>query len=306
MKLLVIGSLNIDLSVETERIPKSGETLFAKAFSTACGGKGANQAIAASKLGLETSIIGCVGRDSFGERLLNNLKSENVDTSGVVFGNAETGTAVINVFGGDNTIIVFGGANSELDCAAIDKSKEKIDDCDAVLFQLETPLSTVAYAAKKAKIAGKKVILNPSPMTDLPKELLECVNMLVLNEHEASLLLKEDVTPENALSAADKIRRFGCGEVLITLGESGSAYSAEGVSVFEKSVKANPVDTTAAGDTYTAAFIAERSRGSDVPTSMRYASVAAAMAVEKYGASASVPTKSEADKAFLKHFSKAE
>lgn len=302
MKLLVIGSLNIDLSVETERKPEAGETLFSKSFAVACGGKGANQATAASKLGLDVSIVGCVGKDAFGERLLNNLKNEKVDVSGVTFGKEGTGTALINVFGSDNTIIVFGGANGEVDCAAVDCAEEKINSCDAVLFQLEIPLSTVVYAAKKAKDAGKKVILNPSPMTELPKELFHFVDLIFVNEHEASLLLKTEVTPDNAEKSARDILSFGCSEAVITLGEAGSAYASENASVFTEPIKADAVDTTAAGDTYTAAFIAERSRGKDVCEAMRYASVAAALAVEKYGAASSMPTKAEADEAYLKRF----
>lgn len=296
MNLLVIGSLNIDLVIKTERQPKSGETIRGTDFVTVCGGKGGNQAIAAAKLGADVSMIGNVGDDDFGNMLVGNLKDEHIKVSGISKSEVSSGVAVINVFGNDNTIIVNSGANGMLNRHHIDKCKQMIMQCDAVLMQFEIPLETVIYAAKTAKQYGKKVIINPAPVYDIPQELLKYTDLLILNEHEASILTNIDVGMDNAAVAAGILCRLGVSEVLITFGRSGSAYFNGNTACIVPAYHVKAVDTTAAGDTYTAAFIIKYNECGDIKKSMKFASAASAIVVTRLGASVSIPARAEVDR----------
>lgn len=295
MKLLVVGSLNMDLVILTDRPPQKGETLAGSGFTTVCGGKGANQAIAAAKLGADVSMIGKVGNDVFAEKMLKNLAHFRVGTKGVTAADMQSGIAVINVFGSDNTIIVDKGANASLTADDIDRNIELLRDCDAVLMQFEIPFETVMYVAKKAKELGKYVIINPAPVQNMPAELLKCTDLLILNEHEAAFLSNLNVTSENVELSAGCLLKKGVGEVLITLGGEGSYYLSPTASCKVPALKVKPVDTTAAGDTYTAGYIIRKSDTGNTESAMRFASAAAAIAVTRLGASVSVPTKAEVE-----------
>lgn len=295
MKLLVVGSLNMDLVILTDRPPKKGETLAGSGFTTVCGGKGANQAIAAAKLGADVSMIGKVGNDVFAKNMIENLERFNVSVKGITAADVQSGVAVINVFGSDNTIIVDKGANALLSTDDIDRNYDLLSECDAVLMQFEIPLETVMYVAKKAKELGKYVIINPAPVQNIPTELLKSTDLLILNEHEAGFLVGPDVTDKNVETAAVQLLKSGVGEVLITLGRDGSFYLSQDGSCKVPALKVKTVDTTAAGDTYTAGYIIGKSNTRNTENAMRFASAAAAIAVTRLGASVSVPTKEEVE-----------
>lgn len=291
----------MDLVIKTERQPKRGETISGSDFVTVCGGKGANQAIAAAKLGADVSMIGNVGNDTFGSRLTDNLINEHVCAAGVSKSACSSGVAVINVFGNDNTIIVNSGANGLLKPQHIDGQEQIIMQSDAVLMQFEIPIETVVYAAKRAKQLGKKVIVNPAPVRDMPQELLESTDLLILNEHEAAILTGTNVSIDNAAAAAKILCRSGVSEVLITFGSAGSAYFNDDTACIVPAYHVKAVDTTAAGDTYTAAFIIKYSECGDIERSMRFASAASAIAVTRLGASVSIPTRHEVDEFLAQH-----
>jgi len=188
MNIVVIGSINTDLVINTDRIPKIGETIQGKRFSVNCGGKGANQAVAAAKLGGNVTFIGAVGNDENGRISTDNLIKNGINTDHIEKVSTNTGVAVITVCNGDNCIILDSGANSLVSREIIDKNKDVILSADAIIMQLEIPLETVTYTAQLSHNAGVKVILNPAPVTDLPCELLQNTDVLILNETEAEML----------------------------------------------------------------------------------------------------------------------
>ncbi len=299
MKIVVIGSINTDLVITTDRMPKIGETISGSGFSVNCGGKGANQAVAAAKLGGNVSFIGAVGNDANGEISLNNLTKNNIDVSCVDAVERNTGVAVITVCNGDNSIILDSGANDMVTKEVIDKNINLIKSADIVVMQLEIPLETVTYAAKTAHESGVKVVLNPSPVKEIPTELLENTDVLVLNETEAHFLT--GVYPntwETQKKCMDILKKTGVKQVIITLGGDGSVYNDGDKIIHCNAVKTNVVDTTAAGDT----FIGALCMNFDKPISyaVNYATVASSITVSRHGASESIPTKVEVDEKFKK------
>ena len=240
-------------------------------------------------------MIGKVGNDVFAKNMIENLERFNVYVKGITAADVQSGVAVINVFGSDNTIIVDKGANALLSTDDIDRNFDLLSECDAVLMQFEIPLETVMYVAKKAKELGKYVIINPAPVQNIPTELLISTDLLILNEHEAGFLVGLDVTDKNVETAAVQLLKSGVGEVLITLGRDGSFYLSRDESCKVPALKVKTVDTTAAGDTYTAGYIIGKSNTGSTESAMRFASAAAAIAVTRLGASVSVPTKEEVE-----------
>ena len=294
--ITVVGSLNMDLVVRTPRIPRPGETIIGSDFHTIPGGKGANQAVAAAKLGAQVSMIGRVGVDDFGEALLANLNSVGVNSDLVrQDSSAATGIALITVEdSGENNIVLAPGANMRLSVDDIETAEEIIDRSDMVLLQLESPLSVVEATLKLAKRRGVTTVLNPAPAQSLPEGVLRYVDILVPNETETGLLtaLPVETFPQME-EAAEQLRRIGVGTVILTLGERGAFLcSADGNQLFP-AYKIQPVDTTAAGDAFVAGFAVALAEGGNLFEAVPRGNAAGALAATKFGAQPSLPTRAE-------------
>ena len=301
-RVVVVGSLNMDLIVRSPRIPAVGETILGHGFHTAPGGKGANQAVAAARLGARVSMVGRIGADSFGEALLASLQSSGVDLTYVKLdADAATGVALITVDdAGQNSIVVASGANFTAVPADVDDAQAAFEGADILLLQLENPLDVVLRAAGLAKVHGLKVVLNPAPARPLPHELLSKVDFLVPNETETSLLVGQPVCGlEDALAAARRLRAQNATALVLTLGEQGALLvNDEGEQLFP-AFKVNVVDTTAAGDAFLGGFAAALSEGRPLAEAVRWANAAGALAATRLGAQPSLPLRSALE-AFFK------
>ncbi|OSI25386.1 ribokinase [Neisseria dumasiana] len=292
-KITVIGSINIDLVTGSPRFPNPGETLLGTSFNRFMGGKGANQAVAAARLGAEVCMIGAVGDDGFGREALTHLAKEGICTDHIqTLSDQPTGMANITVAEGDNHIIVVSGANFGMTPADIEACEASIADADIILGQLEIPMDCVITAAKLARKHNKPFVLNPAPAQKLPAELLELVTLLTPNAYELAISLG---LPENT-SVEDLIKQAGV-PVLMTRGSEGVLYNDEnGTLHTQSSFKVSPVDTTGAGDTFNGAFAVFYHLGMAEAT--RKANAAAALSVTKAGAQSGMPTAEQLD-AFL-------
>ena len=294
-KILVIGSLNVDMVVNVPHMPVAGETILAGNMELVPGGKGANQAYAAGRLGAQVTMFGAVGDDSYSDIEKKSLASVGVDTSHLLVRKEKsTGLAWISVNSeGDNSIVVIQGANATLTEIDIAAHEDLLRDCDILLCQLEIPLKTVIYAAKRAKEFGKTVILDPAPVPkEFPEELFSYIDVIKPNEKEAAQLLGEPVT--NYEEASDKLRSSGVKNVLITLGPKGAYINSESEGKHLIPVRQVPVvDTTAAGDSFTAALAVRLAEGSSLVQAVRYANEVAAIVVTRKGAQTSIPDASE-------------
>jgi ribokinase len=294
MNIVVVGSLNMDLVVRLPKIPKPGETLLGGVFNTYPGGKGANQAVAASRLGGHVSMIGCVGDDSFGRELVENLSKEGVDASHVfVQPNVSTGVALIQVDDqAQNSIAVASGANYRLSSEYVEKALQAIEKIDVVVLQLETPLDTIYTAARVANQRGAKVILNPAPAQVLENDLLHLVDYLIPNEYEISTMTGfqiQNITDTD--QAAQQLLSKGVKNLIVTLGNKGSVIFEGNTnnSVDIPAWKVQAVDTTAAGDCFIGAFAVGLSKEKSVKDAAAFASAAAAISVTRLGAQPSLP-----------------
>lgn len=296
-KILVVGSLNMDLVVKVPRMPKVGETLLGYSFVTTPGGKGANQAFAASRFGGDVTMIGKVGTDEYGQILLNNLKASGVNVDGISTEQGiNTGLAFIYVNDeGDNSIVVVPGANMKFDIDDIENYKAIIKDCDILIAQLEIKADFVFRLLEIAKKMGKTVILNPAPAPlSIPDEVLRNVDILTPNESELQRLTgKETNTIEEIKDAAEFLLRKGVGRVIVTWGEKGAVLiDSSGCRQFPaRNVRV--VDTTAAGDSFTAAVAVAISEGRSLPEAITFANMAASIVVTREGAQASIPSRDE-------------
>jgi ribokinase len=294
--ILVIGSSNTDMVVKTPTLPKPGETLLGGEFILNQGGKGANQAVAAARLGGKVKFIARVGNDMFGHEAISSYKKEGIDISAILKDeNSSTGVALINVdHYGENCIAVASGANALL---AINDALNAIDSLkadDFILMQLETPLDVINEVSKKAKNLGIKVVLNPAPAQNLPAELYEKLYILSPNETEAELITGIKVDSDTAaLKAAEKMLQMGVNTVIITLGSRGVLLKNASIAEFIPAPKVNAVDTTAAGDCFNGALVAALSLGQDLVKASRFAVKAASASVCKMGAQQSIPYLSE-------------
>lgn len=280
--ITVLGSANMDLVVTAPRAPALGETVTGSAFRTVPGGKGANQALAAARAGGRVRFAGAVGDDAYGEQIRALLTADGIDVSALATTTVPTGTAHITVdAAGANSIVVVPGANGTVR-SLTEAHRAAIADADTLLLQLELPLSVVVEAAAFAREHGTTTLLTPAPVQPLPPELLGSVDLLVPNEHEAAGLTGES------------------GDVLVTRGAAGARYQRRGrppVSV--PAFRVDAVDTTAAGDTFVGAFAVARTEQPDLTSALRWASAAAALSVQRFGASTSMPRRAEID-AFLR------
>jgi len=291
-RVVVLGSLNMDLVVPLSRLPRSGETVIGDRLQRFPGGKGANQAVAAARLGAEVAMVGRVGQDSFGDELLSNLMSDGVVTEGVERDpNEPTGAALILVEeGGENMIAVARGAGRVVGDADVARATRALQEGDVLLLQLEIPLAAVAAAARAAKTAGARVILNAAPAAPLPASLLGQLEVLVVNELEAEPLLgRAAADPEDAEQAARTAVALGAQAAVVTLGAAG-AVLAQGESMHRvEPQRVLAVDATGAGDAFVGALAAALAAGAALIQAAELAGAAGAAAVTKPGAQASLP-----------------
>ncbi|MBT2216992.1 ribokinase [Virgibacillus dakarensis] len=283
-KITVIGSINMDLVTEANRRPEAGETVLGKQFSTIPGGKGANQAVAAARIGGKVTMIGCVGEDPFGKELLDHLEAE-----GIIIDNMEsvpgvkTGIAAITLAEEDNSIVVVPGANNLVTERMILQNEEVIANSDAVLLQLEIPLSTVVNAAAIAYQHGVRVILNPAPFQKLPDKLIDFADVITPNEHEYEELIKDYSGDLNKLKE----------KLVITKGGEGIVYYEKGTEIHVPGHQVEVVDTTGAGDSFNGGLAVQLAKGASFEDSCHYACAVGALSVTKFGAQSGMPTDKE-------------
>ncbi|WP_392754376.1 ribokinase [Streptomyces sp. LN590] len=291
--IAVLGSTNMDLVAYVARAPERGETVTGTEFRTIPGGKGANQAIAAARAGGDVLMIGAVGDDAYGVRLRAELEHAGVETDLLHTAEGPSGTAHIVVDDtGGNAIVVIPGANGTVHTLGPGEMAA-IAEADLLLLQLELPLSAVVEGARMAHAQGVRTILTPSPVQPLPDELFGNVDLLIPNEHEAAAL-----SGKTEPHAAAEILLRHVPEVVITLGSKGCLYAARGSeTVHFPAPEVTAVDTTAAGDTFVGALAVALGEGRAVPEALAWASIAAALCVQKPGASTSMPYRSEIDAA---------
>jgi ribokinase len=297
-KLLVVGSINIDLVACASRLPAPGETILGSSFDVFNGGKGANQAVAVAKLGAAVDMIASLGTDLFTERLLSGLKASGVDTHAVQMVAGPCGVAHISrADNGENSIIVVSGANRLLSPAYIDAQREAVQRASMILVQLETPLETVLRLAELAWQSKTPLMLDPAPAMPLPEVLVSRTTWLTPNETEAQILLgRVDIEPA---AAAEKLLAMGARNVALKLGSQGVFLAGRDCSAQQvPAFKVTAVDTTAAGDCFNAAFAVALTRGKPPAEAARYASAAAAISVTRAGAQPSLPSAGEVE-AFL-------
>lgn len=293
-RILVVGSINVDYVIHTDRLPVLGETIVGKDFSMNFGGKGANQAIALAKSGCEVRMLGAVGTDFPGRSALENLERSGVDCRAVARADAPTGAAVITVCGGDNHIILDPGANDTVTPAQIEAGKELFAWADLVVMQYEIPAASVLAAAVLAHAMGKTVLLNPAPMRKMPPELYANVDWIVPNETEAAALTGiEQKTDADAEAAVTALRGLGCRNAIVTLGGRGCAFSDGDEVRYGGIYPVRVADTTAAGDSFIGGFCSMLCTGAPVGEAVRYAAAVSAVTVSRPGAAVSIPTADE-------------
>ena len=295
--ILVVGSLNMDVVAFTPRFPAPGETLMGSRWTTANGGKGANQAVAAARLGGSVAMLGCVGDDAHGATLRAALLRDGIDCDGILTDpETPTGVALITVSEQDsqNSIVVIPGSNLRLTPDHIEAHRGLIARAHIVVCQLEVPLATVARALETAAAMNKLVILNPAPPAApgaLPVSLLSKVGILIPNETEAAALCGLPVTSVGeAEIAAKELRSRGCRDIIVTLGDRGVVHAGPDGTRHYPAHAAKPVDTTAAGDTFIGGLAAAMARGEPLEAAIEFGQSAAAVAVSRVGAQASIPT----------------
>ena len=295
-RIAVVGSANVDLTTFTNQFPRPGETIFGKHFDLGFGGKGANQAVAASRLGGDVILVARTGDDIFGKQTVQNLQNEGIDTGFITVDPVlPSGVALIMVDAhAENCIVVAPGSNMDLKPDDIDPVADQIRVADIVMLQLEIPLETVQYVVKIAAGSRRKVILNPAPAQKLPDSLLKDIYILTPNESEAEILAGIGVKNINSAEKAAKILRSkGIEHVIITMGADGAYVLSEGLSELIPPPKVKPVDTTAAGDAFNGALAVAVSEGYDIREAVLFANRAASIAVTRPGAQASTPYRSE-------------
>lgn len=294
-KILVIGSSNTDMTIKSPRLPAPGETILGGVFHMGPGGKGANQAVAAKRLGGDVTFICKVGRDIFGENAVKGYQKEGIDTSHTLYSDEASGTALILVDdSGENCIAVAPGANGDLSPADIDSVADVIKAADYLILQLEIPVESVLKAAQIAHDAGVYVILNPAPACKLPKELFKYISLITPNQTESALMTGIDVKDEASRNEAiAAFHKMGVKDVIVTLGSKGSLVCQGDSQVFVEALKVKAVDATAAGDTFCGAVCVALSEGKSLEDAARFATKASALTVQKMGAQDSIPYKSD-------------
>ena len=297
-KIVVIGSANTDLVVKTDRMPSPGETILGGSFMMSGGGKGANQAVAASRLGGEVTFVARVGNDLFGERALAGYRAERLDVRHVTRdATVPSGVALICVDGAaENSIVVAPGANERLSPEDVDRAEAEIAAADFVVLQFEIPLPAVMRAAEVAERHGVRVILNPAPAAAIPDELLRRCYLLTPNRGECAMLTGMPVADAaGAERAADALLARGVRHVVVTLGSEGALVKGAESCEREAARRVEAVDTTGAGDTFNGALAVALSEGRPLSEAVRFATAASAIAVTRMGAQSAVPMREEVD-----------
>jgi ribokinase len=295
-KIVVIGSSNTDMVVKADRLPVPGETILGGKFMMNAGGKGANQAVAVSRLGGKVFFITKTGNDLFGKRSIEMFREENIDTDYVFSDmNNPSGVALIMVDeNGENSIVVASGSNGTLSNEDIDKARSLIESADILLMQLEVPIETLEYAAKIAHEKKVKVVLNPAPAAFLSNEFLKCVNIIIPNKTEAEMLSGIKIEDwETARKAAETIGGKGIENVIVTLGSKGALIKEDDTFHEVPVEKIKAVDSTAAGDTFCGAFCVALSEGKSLLGAVNFANKAAGISVTREGAMSSIPYRNE-------------
>lgn len=290
-KIGVVGSINMDMTVKAERIPLKGETVKGEDLKYIPGGKGANQAVAMAKLGANVEMFGCVGDDSAGISLVENLRDVGAETKCVkTIHGIPTGLAMITVGENDNTIVVVAGTNDCVDIAYIDEIKEELLKCEIVLLQHEIPQKTIEYVVDLCYENDVKVVLNPGPARPVKKEVLDKVTYLTPNEHETVILFGEEQPFEELMKKYPE-------KLVITQGSRGvSTCLKNGEVVLVPARKVQVVDTTGAGDTLNGAFTVAITEGRDIVGALAFANTAAGLSTEKFGAQGGMPSREEVKK----------
>jgi ribokinase len=295
-KIIVVGSCNTDMVIKADRLPIPGETILGGTFFMNPGGKGANQAVAASRMGGNVTLISKTGNDVFGKQSVMLYTAENIKTD-YIFSDPKhpSGVALITVDSqGENCIVVASGANAYLSPLDIEKASAEIESSDLVLMQLEIPIETVEYVAEKAQKKGIRVILNPAPARTLSDSLLKHLYIIIPNKSEAEILSGIKVYDiDSAKQAADIISSKGVNIVVITLGSQGALIKENADYHFVEALKVEALDTTAAGDTFCGSVCVGLSEGRSILDSVKLAARAAAITVTRMGAQASIPFRSE-------------
>jgi len=292
-KILVIGSMNMDLVVEAERYPKEGETLTGKHLSQIPGGKGANQAAAIGKLGGNVSFISACGNDQYADILLASLKESGVDTEDVFRVKENTGVALITVDSkGNNRIIVVQGANASLSPKRIDKIEQRVKEADYLLIQMELPFATVLHSIELAHKYDTKIILDPAPARPLPLDILNKIDYLLPNEGELKQILPDYESEDEIINT---LFETGLKNLLLTKGEKGVSHYKADYRKDYKAIKVKAVDTTAAGDAFAGAFTTALAKGWGKEDAILFAIKAAAISVTRLGAQSSLPELAEVE-----------
>ena len=298
-RILVIGSLNMDMDITLESFPKAGETILGRTLVNVPGGKGANQAYAVGKLGGDCTMLGCVGDDDFGGALINNL-SAFVNTKYIkTKENISSGTAVIYINdNGENSIVVIPGSNGKCDVEYLKENDDLFVNTDYVMFQLEIPYETVFYGIKRAHELGKTVILNPAPAPkngEIPNEIWPMIDYITPNETETAIITGIS-TDDSVETAGEKLIDLGVKNALITLGSKGALLiKSDKTKYFSPSFKTKAIDTTAAGDCFNGAFVVALAEGKDELEAMRFANMSSSIAVSRMGAQKSIPSREEVE-----------
>jgi ribokinase len=302
--ICVVGSANMDLIARVPRLPRLGETLHGHSFHLVYGGKGANQAVMAAKLGAHVSMVARVGHDVFGEGMLRNFQSLGIDTTHVIV-DADHSSGVAPIFVDDhaqNVIVIIAGANGALAPADVQAARQTILDSSAVVCQLEVPIETSLEAFRVAKSGGVCTILNPAPAAELPAELLALTDICAPNETETEILTGLPVrTQEEAVAAAHVLLRRGLQTVIITMGERGVLYVDAQTTMHLDALKVNAVDPTGAGDSFIGSLAVYLGEGLPMPQAIRRANAVAALSVTRIGAQVSFPTRAEVDAFLAEH-----
>ena len=291
-RIAVVGSLNIDLVVELDRMPHPGETVFGTTLERHAGGKGLNQAVAAARLESDVHMIGAIGDDGSGDWLLDVVRREGIHAEGIAKVSGTSGTALIEVdSSGENRIIVIPGANDAVDPGSVAAHLKSLSAVDVVLTQGEVPIEVMAAAAETGRAIGAHVVMNPAPVRDYPKELLANVDVLVPNEHEAHTLTGMSVSNMvDAVEAAQFLREQGPSCVIITRGDKGAVWASPDGSGQSAAFKVSAVDTVAAGDAFCGGLSSGLARGLGMAESLRWGAAAGALAATGRGAVPSLPS----------------
>ncbi len=294
-KIIVIGSINMDLVTLCERAPRGGETLFGKEFFQIPGGKGANQAVAMGKLESQVIMLGKVGNDSMGEELLKSMKQNGVNTNYIEKTQDSSGIAKIIVEqNGENRILVVPGANGEVDIEYVNRYIELLKEADYIVAQLEIPIETVKYVFKKAHELKKITILNPAPAIELDDEIIKYSDYIIPNETELEILTGvKIVDSESTKIAANILIEKGVKNLIVTLGSKGCRVINKKLDIFISAFKVNAIDTTAAGDSFIGGFLNAISQGLKIEEAVERGTTVAAISVTRRGAQTSLPTLKE-------------